>query len=149
MGCSNDDGKYSGVLRAQVERRTGRPVREQLADEGYVDMKAIAAAEGAGVALYIPLPKNRTTGAPVTHSRWDTPATQRWRARMQTPAAQAIYRQRFPASERVNAELQERFGLRSFAVRGLAKVRCVTLWAVLAFNLVHFAGEWLKAVGAA
>ena len=149
VGCSNDDGKYSTGLRAQVERRTGRAVREHLADEGYVDMKAIEAAEGAGVALYIPLPKNRTTGAPVTHSRWDTPATQRWRARMQTPAAQAIYRQRFPASERVNAELQERFGLRSFAVRGLAKVRCVTLWAVLAFNLVHFAGECLKAMGAA
>ena len=57
---------------------------------------------------------------------------------MQTPAGQAVYQQRFPASERVNAELQERFGLRAFAVRGRRKVRCVVLWLVLAFNLMHF-----------
>jgi hypothetical protein len=148
IGQSGSDGQYSGPLRAQVERRTGRRVREHLADQGYVDLKQIDQAERTGVAMYVPLPKSRRSGAAVTHSRWDTAATRCWRARMTTPAATAIYQQRFPASERVNAELQERFGLRSFAVRGVAKVRSVTLWIVLAFNLVHFAGELLNAGGA-
>jgi transposase len=149
VGTSGDDGKYSGALREQVEGRTGQQVREHLADEGYVDMKEIDRAESAGVAMYVPLPKSPKTGQPVTASRWDTAGTERWRARMQTPAAEAVYRQRFPASERVNAELQERFGLRSFAVRGVRKVRCVALWTVLAFNLVHFTEELLMAASAA
>lgn len=148
IGQSSDDSNYSGSLRAQVERRTGRKVKEHLADEGYVDMNEIDQAETAGVAMYVPLPTNKA-GQPVTSSRWDTPGTQRWRARMQTPEAEAIYKQRFPASERVNAEVQERLGLRRFAVRGVTKVRCVTLWTVLAFNLVHFAAELLTAAGAA
>ncbi len=48
-------------------------------------------------------------------------------------------RQRAPASERPNAEIQERLGLRSFAVRGLSRVRCVALWTALAYNVIHFA----------
>jgi len=146
VGNSGDDGQYSGPLREQVEARTGRQVGEHLADEGYVDMEQIEAAETAGVAMYVPLPTSRKTGLPVTASRWDTPATRCWRERMQTPAAEVVYRQRFAASERVNAEWQERLGLRRFAVRGLAKVRCVALWMALAFNLMHFGEVFLRAV---
>ena len=147
IGQSSDDSNYSGPMRAQVQRRTGRKVKEHLADEGYVDMKEIDQAETAGVAMFVPVPKNKA-GEPVTSSRFDTPGTQQWRARMRTPEAELIYKQRFPASERVNAEVQERLGLRRFAVRGTAKVRCVTLWTVLAFNLVHFTADLLAAAGA-
>jgi transposase len=141
VGNSTDDGQYSGPMRAQVEQRTGLRVNEHLADEGYADIKQIEQAESSGVSLYVPLPKSPKTGEPVTSSRWDTPATRRWRTRMQTPGAQLIYQQRYPTSERVNAEMQERLGLWRFAVRGLRKVRCVALWTALAFNLVHFAKE--------
>lgn len=135
---SGADSHQSGPLRQQVEQRTGGRVREHLVDEGYVCMEQIGAAERAGVAVYAPLPKGKN-GQPVRHSRWDAKhGTTSWRQRMQTPAGQAVYQQRFPASERVNAELQERFGLRAFAVRGRRKVRCVVLWLVLAFNLMHF-----------
>ncbi len=58
---------------------------------------------------------------------------------MQTDEAKEIYKQRAPTSERPNAEFQERFGLRSFAVRGLRRVRCVALWTALAYNVIHFA----------
>lgn len=149
VGDCPDDGQYSGPVRAQVERRTGQKVQEHLADEGYAQMDQIDQAERAGVAMYVPLPISPKTKEPVTSSRWDTPATKRWRARMQTPAAQAIYQQRFPSSERVNAELQERLGLQRFAVRGLQKVRCVALWTALAFNVIHFARELIEAAGAA
>ncbi len=136
--CSASDVQQSGPLRAQVERRTGRKVREHLMDEGYVSMEQIEAAEAAGVKVYAPLPKGKD-GRPVTSSRWDTPNITKWRARMQTAEAKEIYKQRAPSSERANAELQQRLGLRAFAVRGLAKVRCVALWTALAYNVIHFA----------
>lgn len=132
------DSQESGPLRAQVERRTGRKVKAHLMDEGYVAMDQIDAAERADVQVYAPLPKGKD-GQPVTASRWDTPGTTAWRQRMQTDEAQAIYKQRAPTSERPNAEFQERLGLRSFAVRGLARVRCVALWTALAYNVIHFA----------
>lgn len=132
------DSQQSGPLREQVERRTGRKVKEHLMDEGYVAMNQIEAAERAGVAVYAPLPKGKD-GQPVTASRWDTPGTRAWRQRMQTDEAKEIYKQRAPTSERPNAEIQERLGLRSFAVRGLRRIRCVALWTALAYNVVHFA----------
>jgi transposase len=132
------DSQQSGPLRAQVEHRTGRKVKEHLMDEGYVAMDQIDAAERADVKVYAPLPQGKD-GQPVTSSRWDTPGTTAWRARMQTEEAKEVYKQRAPTSERPNAEFQERLGLRSFAVRGLARVRCVALWTALAYNVVHFA----------
>ena len=135
---SPSDKQQSGPLRAQVERRTGCQVEEHLMDQGYVSMEQIEAAEAAGVRVYAPLPKGKD-GRAVTESRWDTPPTTRWRQRMQTEAAQEIYKQRASSSERVNAEPQERLGLRAFAVRGLGRVRCVALWTALAYNVIHFA----------
>lgn len=132
------DSQQSGPLREQVERRTGCKVTAHLMDEGYVSMNQIDAAEQSGVAVYAPLPKGKS-GQPVTASRWDTPGTTAWRQRMQTDEAKAIYKQRAPTSERPNAEFQERLGLRSFAVRGLPRVRCVALWTALAYNVIHFA----------
>jgi len=141
---SGSDDNCSGPLRAQVEQRTGKPVQEHLADQGYVDMEQIGAAEAAGVAMYVPLPKRRD-GTLVTASRWDTEHTQRWRARMQTEAAQRVYQQRWATSERVNADVQERFGLRRLPVRGLRKVRCIAVWMALACNVIRFAQELLSA----
>jgi transposase len=132
------DQNQSEPLREQVEQRTGRQVQEQLMDQGYVDMASIERAEASGVAVYAPLPKSRTTGEPVTESRWDTEWTRRWRARMQTPEAQEVYKLRAARSERVNAELVDRMGLYRVAVRGLRKVKCVMLWMTLAYNVIHF-----------
>lgn len=140
------DSQQSGPLREQVERRTGRKVHEHLMDEGYVAMAQIDAAERSGVAIYAPLPKGKD-GQPVTASRWDTPGTTAWRQRMQTDQAKEIYKQRAPSSERPNAEFQERLGLRSFAVRGLGRVRCVALWTALAYNVIHFSEILLESLG--
>ena len=141
------DSQQSGPLRAQVERRTGRKVKEHLMDAGYVALDQIDAAEQAGVAVYAPLPRGKD-GEPVTASRWDTAGTTTWRERMQTDEAKEIYKQRAPASERPNAEFQERLGLRSFAVRGLPRVRCVALWTALAYNVIHFAESLVESLSA-
>lgn len=112
------DQNQSEPLRQQVERRTKGKVKEHLMHQGYVGIQQIDAAEQAGVAVYAPLPKGKD-GRPVTAGRRDGVGTKAWRARMQTEEASAIYKQRLPASERVNAEFQERLGLRSFAVSSL------------------------------
>ena len=55
--------------------------------------------------------------------------------KMQTEAAQVIYRLRGAVAEFHNAGLKAKIGLRQFRVRGLKKVRWETLWACLAYNL--------------
>ena len=58
-----------------------------------------------------------------------------YRAKMQTEAARSRYRLRAPVAEFSNLWLKAKLGLRQFAVRGLAKVRCEVLWACLTYNL--------------
>ena len=62
--------RQSGPLREQVERRIGRKVKERLRDAGYVALDQIDAAERAGVAVYVPLPKGKD-GQPLGYSGHD------------------------------------------------------------------------------
>ena len=138
---TGSDAQQSEPLRQQAQRRTGRKVKEHLLDGGFVNKELITAAESQGVAIYAPLPKNRQ-GEPCTYDRKDSAGVAAWRRRMTTPAAQTIYQQRAATAETVNGETRAYRGLGAFLVRGLRKVRCVALWAALAYNLVHF-GEQL------
>lgn len=140
---TGSDAQQSEPLRAQAERRTGRKVKEHLFDGGFVNKASIASAESNGVAIYAPLPKN-AAGQPCTHARKDPPGVAAWRRRMLTPASAAIYHQRAATAETVNAEVRTYRGLGAFVVRGLRKVRCVALWAALAYNLVHFAEQLMQ-----
>jgi hypothetical protein len=70
----------------------------------------------------------------------DAPAVEAFRAKMQTPAARAIYRLRAAVAEFPHAWLKAKIGLRQFRVRGLKKVRCEALWACLAYNLA----QWVR-----
>ena len=133
-------------LREQVDRRTGGKVQEHLVDGGYVKRTSIEAAAAEGVALYAPLPATGAGGSVCIHNEQDSAAVAAWRERMRTPEGQTAYRERAATSETVNADLKTFRGLTSLAVRGLAKVRCVVLWSVLAYNLLHFA-EALLGVG--
>jgi transposase len=64
----------------------------------------------------------------------NVPAVAEYVAKMQTEAAQALYRLRAPVAEFSNLWLKAKLGLRQFAVRGLRKVRCEVLWACLTYN---------------
>lgn len=134
---SGSDQSQSEPLRQQVERRTGRKVKEHLFDGGFVKKELIERAEASGVAIYAPLPTGQD-GQPCTQGRNDPPGVTAWRQRMTTPQAQAIYKERAATVETVNAETKTYRGLSRFLVRGLNKVRCVTLWSALAYNVVHF-----------
>jgi len=139
-GHGTDHGEDQ-PLRRQVEQRSGQKVSEHLLDGGYVKKEAIEAAALAGVSIYAPLLAQSTSGSVCLHNPTDKPGVAAWRARMQTPEAQAIYQERSSTSETINADLKTFRGLAALHVRGLAKVRCVVLWSVLAYNLRHFADQ--------
>lgn len=63
------------------------------------------------------------------------PVIAAFRARMGTEEAKAIYKQRSPVAEFTNAWIKDKFGLRQFSVRGLAKVTMEALWAALTLNI--------------
>jgi transposase len=135
------DTHQSEPMRQQVERRTGSRVGEQLMDGGYLDFEQLDRAAEQGVSLYVPAkpPRNPSHRASAYDPRYgDSPAIAQWRQRMGSSAGQEIYRQRAATIETINADLRCRRGLQSFNVRGLDKVRCVALWAALAYNLMHF-----------
>jgi transposase len=127
---SGNDANESEPMRCQVERRTGQRVRRHLIDGGYSNLKAFDRAEGSGVAIYSP-PRTKSV-------RRDSPNLARWRRRMDTPSAKALYAQRGPACERINGDLKSYRGLGRFVVCGLPKVRSIALWSVLAYNVLTF-----------
>lgn len=141
-----NDQQQSEPMRRQVERRSGRKVKEHLFDAGFVKKELIDQAEQNGTAIYAPLPSGKD-GQPCTHCDDDDPGVAAWRARMTTPEAQKLYHLRAATAETVNAETKTYRGLSRFLVRGLAKVRCIALWSALAYNVVHFAKELLATEG--
>jgi len=62
-----------------------------------------------------------------------------FRAKMDTPEAKSIYRQRGPTAEFPNCWIKEKLGLRKFRLRGLAKARVEALWAVLTYDVQQWA----------
>lgn len=64
-----------------------------------------------------------------------SPEVEAFDRKMKRPAAKQIYKQRAPLAEFPNAWIKTKLGLRRFHCRGLAKVSCEALWAVLTFNL--------------
>ncbi len=134
------DANESRPMREQVEARTGRRVAEHLLDGGYVNLKEIERAQTAGVTIYAPVPKPKKAEIdPHAPRKGDGPGVIAWRARMATEEAKTIYRQRAATVETANADAKAHRGLRQFAVRGLTKVKCVSLWFALTYNLTRFA----------
>ena len=70
----------------------------------------------------------------------EVPLVARFRERMQTPEARAIYKQRAEVAEFPNAWIKEKLGLRRFRLRGLVKVGLETLWACLTYNIQ----QWIR-----
>lgn len=143
---AGSDAGLAEPMREQVEERTDKGVNEQLIDGGYVkldDLDRAAAAEPA-VTLYMPVPKPRKKGAdPYEPKKTDSAAVAAWRQRMKTEEAKTIYKERAATIETVHAELKTERGLKPFRVRGLSKVRCVSLWCALAYNIMHFGWQMI------
>ena len=107
-----------------------------LVDGGFAKTEDIEAVSPR-TTVYAPVqtPKDPTRD-PHAPRPGDSPAVAAWRARMGTPEAQAIYKERAATAECVNAQARNR-GLRQLLVRGLPKVRVIALWYALAHNLMR------------
>jgi transposase len=137
-----DSCGLSEAMREQVERRSGRKVRQQLLDGGYLRNRDIERAHQQKVELFVPPKGARTAknrGRELELHRGDSEAMQAWKQRMASEEGQKIYQQRAATSETINADLRSYRGLTQITVRGLNKARCVALWCALAYNLMHFA----------
>jgi transposase len=144
---AGSDAGLAEPMRGQVEERTDGTVEQQLIDGGYVKLEDLdrAAAAEPPVTMYMPVPKPRKEETdPHRPKKTDSDAVAEWRVRMGTPEAKAIYKERASTIETVNAELKGERGLTPFRVRGLPKVRCVTLWCALAYNVMHFGWQMLS-----
>jgi hypothetical protein len=69
-----------------------------------------------------------------------TPEILAFQAKMETPEAQTIYKQRAGVAEFPNAWIKDKIGLRQFRLRGLAKVTLESLWVCLTYNLC----QWIR-----
>jgi len=145
IGTSGSDGQYATPMRKQVQERTGQPVEEHLIDGGYFNKESLELAQEQNVSIYMPLPKPQEGKTdPSLPKRGDGPGTLAWRARMIQEAAKQVYKQRASTSETVNADLTTHRGMGRLLVRGVSKVKCVVLWSVLAYNIMHFAPSLLS-----
>lgn len=139
----NDLGELEPML-AEIGRRTGDLPREHLVDGGYVRLASIEKAAECGVEIYAPLPESRRNDIDASKAKKDDgPGVARWRRRMASARARAIYKDRGATAERTNADLKRWRGLDSLPVRGLDKVLCVALWSAVAFNLMR----WVECTG--
>lgn len=59
--------------------------------------------------------------------------------RMQTEESQALYRRRGEVAEFPHAWIKDKFGLRQFHVRGLAKVTLEAIWVALTYDIQQWA----------
>ena len=132
------DSNQMPPMLDQIEERFGERPNEMLVDGGFATVAAIDEAEGNGTTVYAPVKKEKSQleegKDPYARKKSDTDATARWRARMGTPEAKTIYKQRASTAEWVNAQVRNR-GMYGVTVRGLKKVLAVTLWQALAHNM--------------
>lgn len=124
-------------MHEQIEQRYGCTPGHWLADGGYSKLQAIDKVAQRGTQPLMPPPRSRDPNVdPFAPKSTDSDNVARWRTRMASDQAKALYRQRAATSECTNAQVRRR-GLYQFLVRGRLKARGVLLWHALAHNLMR------------
>ena len=131
------DGGQRGPVHQNVCERSGKTPAKYLVDGGFAATAEITRVEQAGREVFAPMTHgDRITkrgGDPYAERSGDTPERLAFRQRMTTDNAKATYKQRPSIAEFPNAECRNR-GLQQFRVRGLEKVRTVSLLYAIVFN---------------
>jgi transposase len=141
VSSSGSDGGQMVPMLEQHRDRYDKIPDQMLVDGGFSTKEDINRTGDPDLKtiVYAPIRKPRREGQDPHAARYgDTPTISEWRKRMATPEAMEIYKYRASTAECVNAIARNR-GLRQFMVRGLKKIRAVSLWFVLAHNLVRAA----------
>ena len=133
------DAGQASPMEAQVAQRTGRHPKAYLMDGAFASRAEITTLEKRPVTVYAPvrLPRNKPEEERYQPRDQDGPAVVRWRQRMSTQEAQAIYKHRGATAEWANAQIRQH-GVSQFTVRGLPKATAVILLAAVAHNLMRW-----------
>ncbi len=137
--CGSDGGQMS-PMQQNVSDRYGITPNYYEVDGGFVTIDDITELEKRGSQVLAPIrdeERMRERGSdPHARGPKDTDEMFTFRQRMATPEAKQLYKQRPSIAEYPNAECRNR-GLTQFRVRGLEKVRTVSLWYAITFNFMR------------
>ena len=125
--CRCPGGK---VLLYETEERQGASVRRRYRAK---------VSDCRGCAFQAQCCPGTKRGRSVVRSE-ATPEMAAFQAKMETPEAQAIYKQRAGVAEFPNAWIKDKIGLRQFRLRGLVKVTLEAVWACLTYNVC----QWIR-----
>ena len=135
----SDSGQMD-PMRCRISENYGTVPSSYLIDGGFVTIDDITAAEQSGTQVYAPLPNEKkqlqSGHDPYAPKARDSEQMSAFRARMGTPEAKEVYKQRPSIAEFPNADCRNR-GLHQFRVRGCVKAKAQTLWHVLAYNFLR------------
>ena len=135
--AGSDQGQMSPMVE-QVSERCGQTPESWLVDGGYPGHGQLDAV-AEETTVYAPVPKTKDPAVDVHQAKAkDSPAVAKWRERMGSDEAKALYKDRAATAECVNALARNR-GLKCLLVRGLKKVKGVALLFALAHNLMRAA----------
>jgi len=134
------DGGELAPMHEKICSTYGKTPKRELVDGGFATKEGITAVEIAGTEVVSTVPRSEQLEKhgkdPHARQKGDTDQYASFRARMAEPEYKELYRWRPSIAEFPNADCRNR-NLRQFRVRGLAKVKAVTLWHVLAFNFTR------------
>ena len=137
---NGSDGGQMSPMHEDVSERYGKVPDNYTVDGGFSTIEDITAVEQRGSRVAAPMTHDerilKRGGDPHARRAKDTDEMFAFRQRMQTEDSKAILKRRPSIAEFPNAECRNR-GLHQFRVRGLAKVRTVSLWYAITFNLMR------------
>lgn len=139
-----NEGTDSAQLKPMYDdvcQRYGKVPESYLADGGFSKKAGVCHVEDNGTKFYGPLFKEKAQLSrgedPYAARYWENETYTKFRARMGTDEAKAMYRRRAAAAEFPNAVCRNQ-GLSQFKVRGLLKAKAQAMWHVLAHNFRRF-----------
>lgn len=137
---SGSDRGEMPSMHGTLEKKYGTTPKKYLIDCGFNAKDDITTVEKNGSDVLAPIhgeARMRAKGTdPYARQRNESDEMFAFRQRMATDEAQQLYKQRPSIAEFPNAECRNR-GLQQFRVRGLEKVRTVSLWYAITFNFMR------------
>jgi len=135
----NDNASLAPMVDL-VASTCGEPPKRVVADSGFYTNQNVELMEQRGVEAYVPdsfLARELNLGQPAQQPPHPSPRLSRMRQRMRTAEGRAMYARRKTMVEPVFGILKEQRGMRSFRMRGLAKVGTEFTLAATAYNLTR------------
>lgn len=137
---NGSDGGQMAPMHNTVCEQYGKVPDHYLVDGGFATIEDITQVEKSGSQVAAPMTYEerivKRGGDPYARRAHDTNEMAAFRERMATEEAKAIFKQRPSIAEFPNAECRNR-GLHQFRVRGLNKVRTISLWYAITFNFMR------------